>query len=309
MYLTILILPLIGSIISGFFGRKIGVTGSHIVTITCLLVSSLLASIAFYEVIIAGSPVEINLTTWVNSGILVINWGFLFDSLSVAMLIPVLFISTLVHLFSVDYMSGDPHNQRFFSYLSLFTFFMLILVSGSNYLVMFVGWEGIGIVSFLLISFWYTRISAVKAATQALIMNRVGDMLLSIGFFAMIALFGSLDYATVFSLSPYINETYITIIGLLIFAGATAKSAQIPLHVWLPASMEGPTPVSALIHAATLVTAGIYLLLRSSWILEYSPLALLIILLTGSITAIFAATSGLVQNDIKRISATRSYNL
>lgn len=219
------------------------------------------------------------------------------------MLIPVLFISTLVHLFSVDYMSGDPHNQRFFSYLSLFTFFMLILVSGSNYLVMFVGWEGIGIVSFLLISFWYTRIPAVKAATQALIMNRVGDMLLSIGFFAMIALFGSLDYATIFSLSPYINETYITIIGLLIFAGATAKSAQIPLHVWLPASMEGPTPVSALIHAATLVTAGIYLLLRSSWILEYSPLALIIIVLVGSITAIFAATSGLVQNDIKRIIA------
>jgi NADH-ubiquinone oxidoreductase chain 5 len=264
MYLTILILPLLGSIISGLFGRKIGVTGSHIVTITCLLISSVLSSIAFFEVIIEGSPVEINLGKWVNSGILMINWGFLFDSLSVAMLIPVLFISTLVHLFSVDYMSGDPHNQRFFSYLSLFTFFMLILVSGSNYLVMFVGWEGIGIVSFLLISFWYTRISAVKAATQALIMNRVGDMLLSIGFFAMIALFGSLDYTTVFSLSPYINETYITIIGLLIFAGATAKSAQIPLHVWLPASMEGPTPVSALIHAATLVTAGIYLLLRSS---------------------------------------------
>ena len=303
MYLTILILPLLGSIISGFFGRKIGVTGSHIVTITCLLLSSLLSSIAFYEVIIEGSPVEINITKWVNSGILMINWGFLFDSLSVAMLIPVLFISTLVHLFSVDYMSGDPHNQRFFSYLSLFTFFMLILVSGSNYLVMFVGWEGIGIVSFLLISFWYTRIPAVKAATQALIMNRVGDMLLSIGFFAMIALFGSLDYATIFSLSPYINETYITIIGLLIFAGATAKSAQIPLHVWLPASMEGPTPVSALIHAATLVTAGIYLLLRSSWILEYSPLALIVIVLVGSITAIFAATSGLVQNDIKRIIA------
>jgi NADH-ubiquinone oxidoreductase chain 5 len=303
MYLTILILPLLGSIISGFFGRKIGVTGSHIVTITCLLLSSILSSIAFYEVIIEGSPVEINITKWVNSGILMINWGFLFDSLSVAMLIPVLFISTLVHLFSVDYMSGDPHNQRFFSYLSLFTFFMLILVSGSNYLVMFVGWEGIGIVSFLLISFWYTRIPAVKAATQALIMNRVGDMLLSIGFFAMIALFGSLDFATIFSLSPYINETYITIIGLLIFAGATAKSAQIPLHVWLPASMEGPTPVSALIHAATLVTAGIYLLLRSSWILEYSPLALIVIVLVGSITAIFAATSGLVQNDLKRIIA------
>jgi NADH-ubiquinone oxidoreductase chain 5 len=180
------------------------------------------------------------------------------------MLIPVLFISTLVHIFSIDYMSTDPHNQRFFSYLSLFTFFMLILVTGSNFIIMFIGWEGIGIVSFLLISFWYTRLQAVKAAVQALTMNRVGDMMLSIGLFAMFILFGSLDYGTVFSLSPIINEISITIIGLLLFIGATAKSAQIPLHVWLPASMEGPTPVSALIHAATLVTAGIYLLLRSS---------------------------------------------
>jgi NADH-ubiquinone oxidoreductase chain 5 len=219
------------------------------------------------------------------------------------MLIPVLFISTLVHIFSIDYMSADPHNQRFFSYLSLFTFFMLILVTGANYLVMFVGWEGIGVVSFLLISFWYTRIQAVKSAIQALTMNRVGDMMLSVGLFGMFALFGNLDYSTVFSISPYVNEISITIIGLLLFAGATAKSAQIPLHVWLPGSMEGPTPVSALIHAATLVTAGIYLLLRSSWILEYSPLALIIIVLTGSITAFFAATSGLVQNDIKRIVA------
>jgi NADH-ubiquinone oxidoreductase chain 5 len=180
---------------------------------------------------------------------------------------------------------------------------MLILVTGGNYLVMFVGWEGIGVVSFLLISFWYTRIQAVKSAIQALTMNRVGDMMLSVGLFAMFAIFGNLDYSTVFSTSPYINEISITIVCLLLFIGATAKSAQVPLHVWLPGSMEGPTPVSALIHAATLVTAGIYLLLRSSWLLEYSPLALIIIVLVGSITAFFAATSGLVQNDIKRIVA------
>jgi len=303
MYLTILILPLLGSIISGLFGKKIGVTGSHIVTISCLILSSILSSVAFYEVILCESPVYIYITSWVDSEVLNISWEFLFDSLSVAMLIPVLFISTLVHLFSVDYMSGDPHNQRFFSYLSLFTFFMLILVTGANYLVMFVGWEGIGVVSFLLISFWYTRVQAVKSAIQALTMNRVGDMMLSIGLFAMFALFGNLDYSTVFSISPYVNEIAITIIVLLLFIGATAKSAQVPLHVWLPGSMEGPTPVSALIHAATLVTAGIYLLLRSSWLLEYSPLSLIVIVLVGSITAFFAATSGLVQNDIKRIVA------
>jgi NADH-ubiquinone oxidoreductase chain 5 len=303
MYLTILILPLIGSIISGLFGKKIGVTGSHIITITCLLISSILSSIAFFEVILSESPVYIFITSWVDSEVLNISWEFLFDSLSVAMLIPVLFISTLVHLFSVDYMAGDPHNQRFFSYLSLFTFFMLILVTGANYLVMFVGWEGIGVVSFLLISFWYTRIQAVKSAIQALTMNRVGDMMLSVGLFAMFAIFGNLDYSTVFSSSPYVNEIAITIVGLLLFIGATAKSAQVPLHVWLPGSMEGPTPVSALIHAATLVTAGIYLLLRSSWLLEYSPLSLIVIVLVGSITAFFAATSGLVQNDVKRIVA------
>jgi len=231
MYLTILILPLLGSIISGLFGKKIGVTGSHIVTISCLILSSILSSVAFYEVILCESPVYIYITSWVDSEVLNISWEFLFDSLSVAMLIPVLFISTLVHLFSVDYMSGDPHNQRFFSYLSLFTFFMLILVTGANYLVMFVGWEGIGVVSFLLISFWYTRVQAVKSAIQALTMNRVGDMMLSIGLFAMFALFGNLDYSTVFSISPYVNEIAITIIVLLLFIGATAKSAQVPLHV------------------------------------------------------------------------------
>ncbi len=232
-----------------------------------------------------------------------ISWEFLFDQLTVSMLIPVLYISSLIHIFSTDYMAEDPHNQRFFSYLSLFTFFMLVLVSGANFFVMFIGWEGIGVVSYLLINFWFTRIQANKASILAFTMNRIGDMGLSIGFFAIFALFGSLDFTTVFSLVPLMNETGITIIGLLLLMGAMAKSAQIPLHSWLPGSMEGPTPVSALIHAATLVTAGLYLLVRSSPILEYSSTALLIITLIGASTAFFAATCGLVQNDLKRIIA------
>jgi NADH-ubiquinone oxidoreductase chain 5 len=303
MYLTILILPLLGSFVSGFLGRKIGVTGSHIITCTCLILSSLLATIAFYEVGLCSSPVKIYLFNWIDSEYMTISWEFLFDQLTVSMFIPVLYISSLIHIFSTDYMAEDPHNQRFFSYLSLFTFFMLVLVSGANFFVMFVGWEGIGIVSYLLINFWFTRIQANKAAILALTMNRVGDMGLSIGYFALFALFGSLDYATIFSIVPFMNETALTIIGILLLTGAMAKSAQIPLHSWLPGSMEGPTPVSALIHAATLVTAGLYLLLRSSPLLEYSSTALLIITLTGATTAFFAATCGLVQNDLKRIIA------
>jgi len=303
MYLSILVLPLLGSFVSGFMGRKIGVTGAHIITCTCLILSSILASIAFYEVGFCGSPVSINLTSWIDSEFMSISWEFLFDQLTVSMLIPVLYISSLIHIFSTDYMAEDPHNQRFFSYLSLFTFFMLVLVSGANFFVMFIGWEGIGVVSYLLINFWFTRIQANKAAILAFTMNRVGDMGLSIGFFAIFALFGSLDFSTVFSLVPLMNETGITIIGLLLLMGAMAKSAQIPLHSWLPGSMEGPTPVSALIHAATLVTAGLYLLVRSSPLLEYSSTALLIITLVGASTAFFAATCGLVQNDLKRIIA------
>lgn len=303
MYLTILILPLLGSFVSGFLGRKIGVTGSHIITCTCLILSSILATIAFYEVGLSSSPVTIYLFNWIDSEYMNISWEFLFDQLTVSMFIPVLYISSLIHIFSTDYMAEDPHNQRFFSYLSLFTFFMLVLVSGANFFVMFVGWEGIGIVSYLLINFWFTRIQANKAAILALTMNRVGDMGLSIGYFALFALFGSLDYATIFSIVPFMNEIAITIIGLLLLTGAMAKSAQIPLHSWLPGSMEGPTPVSALIHAATLVTAGLYLLLRSSPLLEYSSTALLVITLTGATTAFFAATCGLVQNDLKRIIA------
>ena len=303
MYLSILLLPLLSSIFSGFLGRKLGITGVHIISCSCLLISSFLATIAFYEVGIGESPVTLFLTSWIHSEVMNISWDFLFDSLTVSMFIPVLYISTLIHIFSIDYMREDPHIQRFFSYLSLFTFFMLLLVSGGNYFVMFVGWEGIGIVSYLLINFWFTRIQANKAAILALTMNRVGDMGLSIGFFALFALFGSLDYAIIFNLSSSVNENAITIIGLLLLIGAMAKSAQIPLHSWLPGSMEGPTPVSALIHAATLVTAGLYLLVRSSPLLEYSSTALLVITLVGATTAFFAATCGLVQNDLKRIIA------
>jgi NADH-ubiquinone oxidoreductase chain 5 len=303
MYISILILPLLGSIVSGFMGRKVGVTGAQFITCTCLFLSSILMTIAFYEVGLSGSPVTINLGSWVDSEILTIQWEFYFDQLTVSLGLAVLYCSTLIHVYSIDYLSSDPHIQRFFSYLSAFTGGMLILISGGNYFVMFIGWEAIGCVSYLLINFYFTRIQANKASMLAFTMNRVGDMFLSISFFAIFALFGSLNYATVFSLAPYFNETAITIIALLLFIGATAKSANIPLHSWLPGSMEAPTPVSALLHAATLVTAGIYLLLRSSPILEYSPTALLVITLIGASTAFFAATSGLVQNDLKRIIA------
>jgi NADH-ubiquinone oxidoreductase chain 5 len=284
-------------------GRKIGVTGSQFITCTCLILSSVLMSIAFYEVGICGSPVHINLGSWVDSEIMNISWEFYFDQLTVSLGIAVLYCSSLIHIYTIDYLSSDPHNQRFFSYLSAFTGGMLILITGGNYFVMFVGWEAIGLVSYLLINFYFTRIQANKAAMLAFTMNRTGDMLMSIGFFALFAVFGSLNYSTIFTLVPYMNETSISIIGLLLLGGALAKSANIPLHSWLPGSMEAPTPVSALLHAATLVTAGIYLLLRSSPILEYTPTTLLIITLIGATTAFFAGTCGLLQNDLKRIIA------
>jgi len=303
MYLSLILLPIFGSIVSGFLGRKIGVTGAHIITCTCTILSAVFAIVAFYEVGLCDSPVSINLTSWIDSELMDVSWGFMFDTLTVSMLLPVLVVSSLVHIFSVDYMSADPHNQRFFSYLSMFTFFMLVLVTGDNYLIMFVGWEGIGISSYLLINFWFTRIQANKSAIKALVVNRVGDMFLSVGFFAIFFVFGNLDYATVFTLAPFINETLLTIIGLLLLFAAMGKSAQIGLHTWLPDAMEGPTPVSALIHAATLVTAGVYLVLRSSPIIEYGPTTLIVITWVGALTAFFAATTGLLQNDLKRVIA------
>jgi NADH-ubiquinone oxidoreductase chain 5 len=303
MYLSIIILPLLGSIVSGFLGRKVGVTGSQIITCTSLILSSFLISIAFYEVGICGSPVSIDIISWLNIELLNISWYFYFDQLTVSLGLAVLYCSTLIHIYSVDYLSTDPHNQRFFSYLSAFTAGMLVLICGGNFFVMFVGWEAIGVVSYLLINFYFTRIQSNKAAMLAFTMNRGGDMLMSIGFFAIFSIFGSLNYSEVFILVPYLNETAITIIALLLLGGALAKSANIPLHSWLPGSMEAPTPVSALLHAATLVTAGIYLLIRVSPILEFSGSALLIITLIGSSTAFFAATCGLLQNDLKRIIA------
>ena len=303
MYLSILIFPFLGSLTSGFFGRKIGNTGAQIITCTFLILSSILMTIAFYEVCLNNSPVYIYLGSWIDSELLTISWEFYFDQLTVSLGLAVLYCSSVIHIFSISYLSSDPHIQRFFSYLSAFTFGMLVLICGGNFFVMFVGWELIGVVSYLLINFYFTRIQANKAAILAFTMNRQGDMILSIGFFAIITLFGSLNYTTVFSLVPFMNETAITIIALLLLGGASAKSANIPLHSWLPGSMEAPTPVSALLHAATLVTAGIYLLLRSSPILEYSPTALLVITLVGATTAFVGATSGLVQNDLKRIIA------
>ena len=303
MYLSILALPMFGSAVAGLRGRSIGVTGAHIITTGCLMTSAALAIVAFYEVGLSGSPVSIVPGTWIDSEFMLVQWGFLFDSLTVSMLLPVLVVSSLVHLYSISYMAEDPHNQRFFSYLSMFTFFMLVLVTGDNYLILFIGWEGIGISSYLLINFWYTRMQANKAGMKALTVNRVGDMFLSVGFFAIFWVFGNVDYASVFTVAPYINETAITVIGLLLLIGAMAKSANIPLHTWLPDAMEGPTPVSALIHAATLVTAGVYLMLRSSPIIEYGPTVLVVITWVGALTAFFAATTGLLQNDLKRVIA------
>jgi NADH-ubiquinone oxidoreductase chain 5 len=303
MYLSIIILPLLSSLVSGFLGRKIGVTGSQIITCSSLIITSILITIAFYEVGICGSPVSIDILNWVDIEILNITWSFYFDQLTVSLGLAVIYCSTLIHIYSVDYLSTDPHIQRFFAYLSAFTAGMLVLICGGNFLVMFVGWESIGVASYLLINFYFTRIQSNKAAILAFTMNRGGDMLMSIGFFAIFSIFGSFNYSEIFSLIPFINESTITIISLLLLGGALAKSANIPLHSWLPGSMEAPTPVSALLHAATLVTAGIYLLIRVSPILEYSSTALLIITIIGSTTAFIAATSGLLANDLKRIIA------
>jgi NADH-ubiquinone oxidoreductase chain 5 len=303
MYLLIIFLPLLSAFISGILGRKIGIKGSQLLSCTLLVLTSILVSIAFFEVGFNESSVSILLFSWIDSEFLKIDWGFLWDSLTISMLLPVLWVSTLVHLYSIGYMEGDPHVQRFFSYLSLFTFFMIILVTGENFLIVFVGWEGVGICSYLLINFWFRRLQANKAAIQAIIMNRIGDWGFSIALFIMFWLFGNIDYYTVFSLASMVNSDIVTIIMLAFLLAAMGKSAQIGLHTWLPNAMEGPTPVSALIHAATMVTAGVYLLLRTSPILEQSSTALLAVSCIGAITSLFAATVGLVQNDLKKVIA------
>lgn len=303
MYLAIIVLPLLGSIISGFWGRKVGVTGAQILTSVSVLITTLLAITAFFEVGLNAIPVSIQLFRWIDSESLNIFWSFNFDSLTVSMLIPVLIVSFLVHIYSIGYMAQDPHNQRFFSYLSLFTFMMIILVTADNFLLMFVGWEGVGICSYLLVSFWFTRIAANQSSISALLTNRVGDCFLTIGMFAILWSFGNIDYFTVFALAPFMNESVITLIGICLLIGAMAKSSQIGLHVWLPMAMEGPTPVSALIHAATMVTAGVYLLMRTSPLIEYSSTVLLLCLWIGAITTVFSSLIGLFQQDIKKVIA------
>nr|YP_010119570.1 NADH dehydrogenase subunit 5 [Ceratocystis polychroma]YP_010119626.1 NADH dehydrogenase subunit 5 [Ceratocystis lukuohia]YP_010119640.1 NADH dehydrogenase subunit 5 [Ceratocystis papillata]YP_010119654.1 NADH dehydrogenase subunit 5 [Ceratocystis colombiana]QRB98201.1 NADH dehydrogenase subunit 5 [Ceratocystis fimbriata]QRB98313.1 NADH dehydrogenase subunit 5 [Ceratocystis cacaofunesta]QRB97907.1 NADH dehydrogenase subunit 5 [Ceratocystis polychroma]QRB97991.1 NADH dehydrogenase subunit 5 len=303
MYLSIIIFPILGSIASGFFGRKIGISGSRLIGCVSIIITTILAIIAYFEVGMNNNPIIIHIFKWITSESFNIEWAFHFDSLTVSMLLPVLIISSLVHLYSIGYMDNDPHNQRFFSYLSLFTFCMIILVTGNNYLLMFVGWEGVGVCSYLLVSFWFTRIFANSSSLSAFLTNRVGDCLLTVGMLVVLWTLGNLNYSVVYSVASYINENAITIIGICFLIGAMAKSAQVGLHIWLPMAMEGPTPVSALIHAATMVTAGVYLLIRSSPLIEYSSTILLICLWLGAITTLFSSLIGFFQADIKKIIA------
>jgi NADH-ubiquinone oxidoreductase chain 5 len=313
MYLLIIFLSIIGSCFAGLFGRHLGSWGSAFITTSCLILSFFLSLFAFYEVGLFGCPVYIKLATWISSEVLHIDWGFMFDSLTVSMCVIVTFISSLVHLYSIEYMSHDPHLPRFMSYLSLFTFFMLILVTADNYVQMFVGWEGVGLASYLLINFWYTRIQANKAAIKAMIINRIGDFCLLIGMLLIFVNYKAVDYASVAVLTPLLKDRTInflnfdlhllSVIGVFLFFGAVGKSAQLGLHTWLPDAMEGPTPVSALIHAATMVTAGVFLIARSSFIYEYINNILELITIFGALTSFFAATTGLVQNDMKRVIA------
>lgn len=313
MYLLLVLLPLIGSILAGLFGRFLGRHGASIISTFCVGLTTLFSWIAFYEVGVCDSPVYFTLFPWIDSGMLNANWGFLFDSLTVVMLIVITTVSFLVHIYSTSYMSEDPHLPRFMSYLSLFTFFMLMLVTADNFVQMFLGWEGVGLCSYLLINFWFTRIQANKAAIKAMIMNRIGDFGLSLGMMAIFVVFQALDFSTVFATAETfagkdfvflnMNVDILTTICILLFIGSIGKSAQLGLHTWLPDAMEGPTPVSALIHAATMVTAGVFLVVRCSPMFEYAPDALMVVTFVGAMTAFFAATTGMLQNDLKRVIA------
>ena len=313
MEYLILFLPLLASIISGFFGKLIGDKVSQIITSLSVSVSALLSLIVFYKVANTGYENNLIITTWINSGTLNVNWSINIDALSSVMLVVVTVISSLVHIYSIGYMSHDPHKTRFMSYLSLFTFAMLTLVTSDNFIQLFFGWEGVGLCSYFLIGFWFKKQSANAAAIKAFLVNRVGDFGFALGIFLIFYIFGTVNYNEVFQKIPEITDRELVFIGininavdlicLLLFIGAMGKSAQIFLHTWLPDAMEGPTPVSALIHAATMVTAGVFLVVRCSPIYEYSELALSIITIVGMVTAFFAASVALVQTDIKKIIA------
>ena len=313
--LYIVLAPLVGAIIAGLFGRAVGRTGAHLATILGVGVSFVLSCVVFQRIVLGGeAPLNVNLYQWLATGGVNFYIGFLIDPLTVTMMVVVTFVSWMVHIYTIGYMHDDPGYQRFFSYISLFTFSMLMLVMSNNFLQLFFGWEAVGVVSYLLIGFWFKRDTAIYANLKAFLVNRVGDFGFLLGIAAVLMYFGSLDYAEVFAKAPSLAETSITLIEghplslmtvtcLLLFVGAMGKSAQVPLHVWLPDSMEGPTPISALIHAATMVTAGIFMVARMSPLFELSEQALSAVLLIGATTAFFMGLLGLVQNDIKRVVA------
>ena len=304
MYLLILFLPLLSFIICGLFGRKIGYEGVKILSCILIFITCTLSIFSFIEVVIFDSLIFIKLWSWFNLGMLYNPITIQFDHIVCSMLILVTLVSFFVHLFSTSYMDGDPHLPRFMSYLSLFTFFMIILVSSNNLVQLFIGWEGVGLCSYLLIGFWFTRIQANKAAIKAMIMNKVGDIGLLLAMVLLWVEIGSLDYNSIFSYSFFINNNnQLNLISILLLIGVIGKSAQIGLHSWLPDAMEGPTPVSALIHAATMVTAGVFLIIRMSPFFENTPIILIVIVLIGSITAFFSSTIGLTQNDLKKVIA------
>lgn len=312
MYLLIVLFPLIGFLFGILTGRWLSL-GVGLVTTLCTFLSFSLSSLAFYNNLYSAQTVIVYLTPWLFSDLLFLEWSFCFDSLTCIMLVIVTFISTLVHLYSIEYMENDPHKTRFMSYLSLFTLFMLVLVTANNFIQMFVGWEGVGLSSYLLINFWFTRIQANKSAIKAMLINRIGDFFLLLAVFTLYFIFNTFSYDIIFSLIPLLVGFDLQLLGLklpivdlicfFIFFGAVGKSAQLGLHTWLPDAMEGPTPVSALIHAATMVTAGVFLVSRCSYIFEFSSFMLNLICFLGSCTAFFAATTGLFQNDMKKVIA------
>ena len=310
LYLIIPLAPLVGAIVAGLFGRVVGRAGAHVVTIAGVLVS-LVASYMVFEDVRAGHVFNGPVYTWLLSGNARFDVGFLIDSLTATMMLVVTFVSLMVHIYTIGYMAGDPGYQRFFSYISLFTFSMLMLVMSNNFLQLFFGWEAVGLISYLLIGFWFKKPTAIFANMKAFIVNRVGDFGFILGIGLILAYTGTLNYSEAFAKGPELAKMIfpgtdwmlITVACICLFIGAMGKSAQFPLHVWLPDSMEGPTPISALIHAATMVTAGIFLVARMSPIYELAETALSFILVIGAITALFMGFLGIVQNDIKRVVA------
>jgi len=311
-YLLVPFAPLLGAIAAGLFGKWLGDTWSHRVTIALMMVSSI-AALSVFKSVLDGHMFNGPVYTWLSSGDTLFQIGFLIDRLTVTMMLVVTVVSLMVHIYTIGYMQDDPGYQRFFSYISLFTFSMLMLVMANNFMQLFFGWEAVGLVSYLLIGFWYKRPTAIYANLKAFLVNRVGDLGFLLGIGLVLMVFGTLDYAAVFATAtrhandiapiPGMSVNLITAICVLLFIGAMGKSAQFPLHVWLPDSMEGPTPISALIHAATMVTAGIFLVARMSPLFELSETALSFVMVIGAITALFMGFLGIVQNDIKRVIA------